>query len=281
MTKKDDHLVKIASVKLQQGGLKGAEVQYEKTLTRNSRQVVKTRKENNSFPVHAELMDLFGRLGEYLLDICAYTTNETERMILLQELEVTGVTYGLSGFVLSGKLRVLGSNSKKVVALNTPLVTESDAYGDYEAVTAIIEEIYEETAAYMSGRKVISNDQLIMKFNANDDEFKAAFENLDEDAKQKMAMEILDKLQDKGKAISKKKVEDNGATIIEHDDIEMVEEETVGGTVIEMKEKSVSNELEMELDEPNFGGDEEDDLSFNLPVLEEKKVSTAKKIKQA
>ena len=192
--KKNDHLVKIASVKLNNGGLKGATVVYEKTTRRNSRDFIKTRTENNTECVHGELINLFEGLCNYLLDICCYTTNGVERKQLVNELEITGVTYGLKGFVLSGKLRVLGSNGKKTVTLNTPLVTEVDEYGEFDEVISILDKIYAETSDYMAGIKTFKDDELLLKFNKNDDEFKDVFAGLDADAKKKMATEILEKM---------------------------------------------------------------------------------------
>lgn len=262
MTAKKEYLVKIASVKLQTGGLKGAEVVYEKTSRRNSQDFIKSRKEINPEPVHGELINLFDSLCNFLLDICSYTTQEVERLQLVNELEMTGVTYGPKGFVLSGKLRVLGSNSKKVIPLNTPLITPADTYGDYDKVVEILDKIYPETADYMSGLKTFTNDELIMRFNKNDEEFKDVFKDLDEDGKKKMATEILEKL---------------GSVVIHREDTEIEMGEEIGGKIVSMSERVVSKEEEA----PILLEDEEDDnFTLELPVLKEEKESTAKKKKQ-
>jgi hypothetical protein len=271
--KKNDHLVKIASVKLNNGGLKGATVVYEKTTRRNSRDFIKTRTENNTECVHGELINLFEGLCNYLLDICCYTTNGVERKQLVNELEITGVTYGLKGFVLSGKLRVLGSNGKKTVTLNTPLVTEVDEYGEFDEVVAILDKIYAETSDYMAGIKTFKDDELLLKFNKNDDEFKDVFAGLDADAKKKMATEILEKM---------------GSVVMHNEEIvdevlvnvsEVVKKE---GKLTVIKDNYTINEETVELDEiESLVFEDEDDFTFELPDQEVEKVSTAKKKKQA
>ena len=79
-TKKSD--LKIGSLKLVNGGMKGMVVSYLDPVMKNGNLFMDKCVVEKSAPVTFELIDKISQLGNYLLDICGYTTNELERDIV-------------------------------------------------------------------------------------------------------------------------------------------------------------------------------------------------------
>ncbi|MES3018157.1 MAG: hypothetical protein V4721_10270 [Bacteroidota bacterium] len=183
--------VRIGSVKLQSGGLSGIVVTYEQTEIRNNREFFTAFSVKKKYPIHHELEETFGWLKGHLLDLCNYSDNPTEREVLLQATEVTGVTYNDKGFIISGKQTTI---KNKVFALNTTLICAEDEYVDYNKITAIMDGIYAETKEYMGGNKIMSDEQYVIKFNKNKEDFDIeTFKNLPADEQFRIATDIMTK----------------------------------------------------------------------------------------
>ena len=178
----------IASVKLVNSGLKGIIVTYAQANEKDSVSFIDEHVSKKKAPIHDELETAFESLGKYLLDICDYPKDNREKD--LQDLSVTGVTYGNKGFVITGKKTILDGD--KTINLVTPLISEAD-YHAYDVVTTILDTIYSETKEYMSGSKTYSDEQLVMKFNEKNSEFDSeSFNNMTPIEKRNMATSILE-----------------------------------------------------------------------------------------
>ena len=181
--------MRINSVKLVNGGLKGIEVKYALPVDKDGRQFTDELTHKKKAPIHSQLEETFGWLKGHLLDICGYHL-ETREMDI-EETEMVSVTYNEKGFILVGKKRIL--NSDKEIDLNTKLIEDGNEYFDFGKVTAILEGIYAETKDYMSGEKSFDDSQLVLKFNSKDKDFDIdTFTSLSKDEQRKIADSILE-----------------------------------------------------------------------------------------
>lgn len=181
--------MKINSIKLNNDGLKGLVVNYAQDFTKDGRTFLdEAPGYKRKAPIHQELEDLFESLRPYLLDICGY--HEASREGDLLDTTITGITYNNKGFIIVGKKKVLSGD--KTIPLITPLLNEP-SYPDAEEVYVILDNIYEETQAYMSGLKSMTDEQLVMKFNEGRDDFDMETFNAKSDIeKRDIATKILE-----------------------------------------------------------------------------------------
>jgi len=183
--------MKINSIKLNNDGLKGLVVNYAQDFTKDGRTFLDEAKGySRKAPIHQELEDLFKSLAPYLLDICGY--HEASREGDLLDTIITGITYNNKGFIIVGKKKILSGD--KTINLVTPLLNEP-SYPDAEEVYTIMDKIYEETEAYMSGLKSMTDEQLVMKFNIGNDDFDMeTFRAKSDKEKHDFATEIMQEL---------------------------------------------------------------------------------------
>ena len=184
--------LKIGSVKLVNGGMKGMEVNYLEPVVKNGNMFMDVHTVKKSAPVSFELMENIGMLGNYLLDACGYTTNELERQILLSKLEVTRVDAGEDNFKIFGKLRVL--NGSQVINLQTPKINENLEFDGFNDVMKLIDDIYDGTCEYIEG-KMMSNDQLVLTFYKDKEGFdEKEFNKLPQEERARMATKVLEEM---------------------------------------------------------------------------------------
>lgn len=234
--------LKIGSVKLKNGGMKGMVVNYIKPVMKNGNMFMDTYDVKKSAPVTFELMDKFAKLGNYLLDICGYTTNELEREQLLGLLEITKLSAGQESFQISGKLKVLGGN--QVVSLTTPLIKESMDYGDFEEVMKLVDDIYDDTREYVGG-KMMSETELALRFYKDKEGFSEdEFNKLPEAERIKIGTRALEEL---------------GLIVINEREVEEVAEDGVNANALlsAAKKSDISDQIAEEVVE-------DDDLNFKL-----------------
>ena len=233
----------IASVKLVNGGLKGLVVTYSMTSEKNGRPFIDEHISKKKAPIHQELEDAFDSLIDYLLEICESEANS--------DVEVVGVTYNDKGFIITGKKKILGGN--KTTNLVTPLITDED-YSEFDTVCKMLDTIYSETEDYMSGAKVFSDAQLVMRFNAGKEDFDVeTFKGLSSEEQRDLATAIL---------------EDMGHVVLLTEDVAPPEEEPDAS---EMK-------LPVPEPEPTMTVVEDDD-NFDLPVTKAPKKSALTMVK--
>ncbi len=187
---KDYQNITISKVVMQTGGLKGCKINYEKVEKSGDYEYYTPYLQSPKFPVHKELETNFTWLKGHLLSICGYDAISNEN--LLQQIEVTGVSVRLNGFVLSGKLDVFGNG--KTVTLNTPFTTDEEEYHQYEDVLKIITGIFEEVKVYLSKTAVMQDIEIVVKANKGNANFdEASFRLMPEKEQKRMASEILKK----------------------------------------------------------------------------------------
>lgn len=206
--------LKLASVKLVNGGMKGIEVDYLNPSIKGNVQFIDTYKSKRKAPIHEELEKCFSWLRPYLLDICGYTLEKEEREYLMNALEMTGVKYTDKGAILMGELAILGGN--KTLKLETPLISDEIDFPEYGKMIAIIEGVYSETKEYLEGKKTLSDTQLVLKFNSKNDEFDVeSFKRMTKEEQRDLATKIL---------------EDQGHVVLHNDEIVSEESEVVDAT---------------------------------------------------
>ena len=207
----DKSKLAIASVQLNDRGMKGIVVEYMLPSIKGNVQFADTYKSKRKAPIHTELEECFGWLKSHLLDICGYTLEKEEREYLMNALEVTAIKYGDKGFEITGELSIL--SGQKVLTLKTPLISDEIEYFGFNEVVNIAKGIYAETAEYMAGKKVMSDMQIVARFNAKNEEFDmAAFKRMTKAEQRDIATKILE---DQGCMVfhNDEIIEDNGEVV--------------------------------------------------------------------
>lgn len=224
--------MKINSVKLINAGSKGLEVKYALPNNKDRKYKDDTITHKRKAPIHEDLEKTFSWLRGHLLDICGYSMETREKDIV--ETEMVSVTYNDNGFVIVGKKNILKGD--KTINLVTPLISDPSEYAEFGKVCSILDGIYDETKAYMAGEKTFSDEQLIMKFRSNDEDFnEEEFKKLSAEEKRDMCTKVL---------------EDLGCLVILNDEMtEATDEDLEAETeekVRKEKEEIVSESLEFE-----------------------------------
>lgn len=246
----DTSKLSIASVKLINGGMKGIEVEYLLPSIKGNVQFFDTYKSKRKAPIHTELEETFSWLKNHMLDICGYTLEKEERDYNLSVLEMTGVKFNVEkGIILYADLFVLGGT--RVLKLETPLITDEVEYPEFGKLKSIIEGIYAETKEYMSGKKVMSDMQIVARFNAKNEEF-------DHDSFSKMTKA-------EQREIATKILEDQGCMVFHNDEITTEEEteqviDTTVSKIEVVKEEETEDvqELSFEEEQPKLQNVPED-----------------------
>lgn len=187
----DKTKLQIASVKLTNSGMKGIEVVYLLPSIKGNVQFFDEYKSKRKTPIHAELEETFSWLKSHLLDICGYTLEAEERDYLMGVTEITGIKCGEKGIAVFGDLLVLGGT--RVLKLETPLITDEVEYPEFSKLKAIADGIYAETKEYMAGKKVMSDAQIVARFNKGKDDFDAdSFSRMTKAEQRELATKILE-----------------------------------------------------------------------------------------
>lgn len=271
MTKKTEVLIR--AVTLVNGGLKGVKVKYSAIEKKHNREYVNEYVSHKKAPIHTELEKTFNWLKGYLLDICGFGNSPEEIEILENDLEMTAVSYCDKGFTLSGKLAVL--TGEKFLSITTPLISDSNEYGHFSKVTAILDGIYSETKDYMEGNKVMNDTELIIKFNRGKEDFdESELERMSPAEKKEAATKLL---------------EDMGCIVLHNDDLNndddeeeiVVPEPPKKEVKVPAKEIKPTATQKVEFSKPTTTTtaiieDDDDDFSLVLPMAEVKQ-STAKR----
>lgn len=183
--------MKINSVKLINSGSKGIEVKYALPNNKDREFIDDTITHKRKAPIHSELEETFSWLRGHLLDICGFDKATREKDIL--DSEMVSVTYNDNGFVLVGKKTIL--DGEKTINLVTPLIGDPSEYAEFGKVISILDGIYEETKAYMSGAKVFSDEQLVLKFSSKIDGFdEESFKAMSKDEQRDICTKLLEDL---------------------------------------------------------------------------------------
>lgn len=272
--------IEIASVKMLGDGTNGLEIKYKAVGINQNREFIDIITLKKKTPIHKELEDCFSWLKEHVLDICGYDQLDQEAYDLAKTFtDVTGITYGEKGFIITAKMYVL--DRTKVISLNTPLITSEEDYDQFNACCKIMDGIYAETKEYMGGNKVMTDEQLIIKFNKKNEEF---------DFDSVKAMSPAEK-----KAEATRILEDMGSIVIHNDEMEADTEEEVAAPAEETKaptKKAPAKKAEVKAPElpvdilsevdpfADFEDEEETDVQ-DLAIIPEKPSAKPKNIAPA
>jgi len=156
----------LKSVKLLYGGIKGVEISYsERDDSRDMNYQNLYKGVTFGAPATGDMINGFDGMKGHLLDICGYPMEGTDREMLMNNLELTGISYSMErGFVLSGKLGVLDGSKK--ISLNTPLIGSEEEYPGYGEIGVSIQKVFQETKEYISGRKRLNAVEMVEGINA-------------------------------------------------------------------------------------------------------------------
>ncbi len=257
--------MKISKVKLVNGGLKGLEVSYEKVEEKDGREYRNEYVQKRRFPVSGKLEEVVNGFRWYLLDVYGFEMSVAN----VAEVEVLGVSGDEEGFVISGKMKVLGGD--KVVGMNTPYLKEGD-YEKWGEVDKLVGQLYGEVGEYMEGKSEINENQLVMKFWESKGKDMEEYAGMSDREKKEEATRVLEKMgsivihnedMEEGDVVEEVKEKGSAKGVSEVDKfIEKAKEKK--GIVGEVKEEeSGIKGLVVEYDEvPNFGEEEE----FSVPV---------------
>lgn len=259
--------MKIASVKLLDGGMKGIEVKYAYTTIKNNRSFTDEVKEKKKAPVQEELEICFGQLKDHLLNICGYTVEETERKYLLSQLSIVAVDYSEKGLIIEGSMAIMDGD--KFLSLKTPLIENNIEYPEFGEALAIVSSIFAETKEYMEGKKMMSDEQIVLKANKGTAGFDPSV--MSKDDFKIMATEFLEK--------------ECGSSVFHQEDFQVEGTDTV---IAEEAPEPVTETPKMEVvkEEPSVAGEPitetplEDDFSLELDSAPVPETPAAEKIKK-
>jgi len=156
--------MEIKKIKLVNGGYKGLEVSYLKPEIKNGKTFITEMIEKRKHPIHMDLEKVFKDLRYHLIEIFGIIRGDMEKMdidYLISECDFTGIKIDGTSFELYGTKKSIGN---KDLVLNTQLITEDDGYHHYDTVCKMIETIIEETHQYLAGTKVVSNEEVAIRF---------------------------------------------------------------------------------------------------------------------
>lgn len=159
-----DDSQRIISVKLLKGGLAGAKVVYESSGASASDVSFKDKIAGDfGTPVNGVMLNCLLELRGPLLDMFDYPGEELLRGALVENLEITGVTYSIDkGFILVG---VLDASCGSVNLVSSLIQSEED-YEHYGDVIDIVENFFLSTKDYLAKRKHITKAELAQNINA-------------------------------------------------------------------------------------------------------------------
>lgn len=159
----DKSVARIASVKLIVGGLKGIKISYETMESEDRQNYSNKHNDERHRPVQHEIKDFMRSLKPYLLELSGYSYAPKQDGYAALEMctEVTGITSGTDRFLISGTVR---SWEDKIIAVNTPLIKEGDAYDKFNEVIEIVDNIYKESDLYMRGAKRATKQEIVVDY---------------------------------------------------------------------------------------------------------------------
>jgi hypothetical protein len=156
--------MRVKKIKLDSDGLKGLKIVYEKTEDKDGRSFYTDVIEEKRYPIHLGLEKKFKELRQAygdILGLMAGKLGDNEIKYILNNIDITGVSFGHDWFVITGKLTTF---CDKKIGISTPKIDETDEFYAYKEVQKIIEEIVVETKEYMSGAKKATDAEFGVKY---------------------------------------------------------------------------------------------------------------------
>lgn len=148
---------KIGGVQLINTGLRGVQIVYETVEVLDGVSFNSEDTKKSFRPAHHDLKQFMKDLRTYLIELCGYD----EETVMEADFEITGIKAGTDSFLISGKFRCWND---KIIAVNTPLIKEVDAYERFDEVMTTVDKIYKETDLYLKGIKKPKRQEIIVDY---------------------------------------------------------------------------------------------------------------------
>lgn len=218
--------MQIKKIKLKDGGFKGAEITFLRPEEKRNKTFINEVTEKRKNPIQFDLERPFKDLRYHMLLICGVINTSMEKMEIdyaIADCDVDGIKISDEFFVLFGTVK--SQYGDKRFKLETPKMTDEDGYIYYEAVKVIIETIVEETTLYITGKKEVSNEEVVIRWiGAGKDK--------------KITKDVFDEMSDADKKEYCKRIleEEFGCMVNDTDDFAFASdlEETEGAPVLEL-----------------------------------------------
>jgi hypothetical protein len=190
--------MKIAAVKLINGGLKGIQVKYETTKEQDGRTFITEHTDIKKTPVHQNLIENFRSLRVHMLMLMGYSESQAESLMNNSAVIISEVVSGAEDFLIKGQLELSNIAGTKHITINTPKITEDDEYEGFIEVMKIVDSIWKETKEFIDGKAKMDDKQLVMDFYSKkkgiDEETMRELDSLEGADLAKKATEILESM---------------------------------------------------------------------------------------
>lgn len=180
----------ILSVKLLDRGLKGITVVHLQSGVRKNMKFREKHKVDYDAPANDELIAHFSALQENFRHLAVIDENAAS-----EDIHVTEARISPDGnyIQLVGTIRSVGVTQYKAT---TPRISEAEGYQFFGECLAKIKALFAEAKSYITEKKVMNTDQMVLQFAAADKKFEERFglvANMTEDEKDLYARERLEK----------------------------------------------------------------------------------------
>lgn len=225
-------------IKINQNGLKGAELHFIETNERGTPELTKKYPRN---PVHLGLQKLFKDLRIHLLQVCQQVNDSMDENILAQlvmETHVDCICFDGDTITIEGEKQV---TAEKYITLKTYKIEEEDGYEHYNLLRDLADNICSETTEYLSGNKKVPDSEVIAmwaQMNHKEEEFSMEkILSLPKDQLEKMALTVIEK--------------GLGGVVLMPNDMEDVDPSHLESVVEELKSEFEIGEGNIEIEVPS------------------------------
>lgn len=155
----------ILKVKLLDRGIKGVFIEHVQTGVRKNLKFRETHKITYDAPANAELVAHFDGLQENFRHLAVVDDSAVQEDVHVIEARISPDGNYLQ---LVGTVRSVGETSLK---MTTPRIGEGDGYTFFGECLAKIKALFAEAKSYITEKKVMNTDQMVLQFAANDKKF--------------------------------------------------------------------------------------------------------------
>lgn len=179
--------MRISSIKLIEGGLKGMEVKYHKASKKGGIDWDDEHSSKFKAPVPTIIKDKISELYRHVMLICRLVDNAYVK----ESLQITGITSDAdTNFLISAKLKTFDNLT---FAVNTPLMKDDTEYKGYGDAIEIVSDIYSGVYQYVEEGIVANNKQIVHDFSKITGE-SIEIDNMSEEELSLRARDILEKM---------------------------------------------------------------------------------------
>lgn len=218
--------MKINSVTLKFGGLKGLTLSYQTMETNESGSFVKEHKISYRKPVQGILKEKFMELAEIVREVCNIKEDATVRVNAIDKVDEKDECFNIHATIIC-------EHVNKMYDITTPILAEIDGIPGFDEAFESVKSILDLAKKHMESKEKLDSRQVLIDFK---ERMPSKLEGMDIDSMSeadqvKKATEILEKLG--GYVMLPENLED--ATAVEEEIIaDAVEEEIVADTAEEI-----------------------------------------------